>query len=180
MNKLLLIFLLSILILYAQCAGSPCTSTSIPETETDKDAFCASLETSVKSKECVKKDDSSCEEKQLPCPTEIPKSEQSSTDKKNQFCEGLKVSVDGNKCQLNSKGDACVEKQPCSTTIPDGTSDKAKFCEGLFAAANKICQLNSKKEGCEEVAKPTNSENSGSILNAFKITFTLIIIFAIL
>jgi hypothetical protein len=138
MNKLLLIFLLSILILYAQCTD-PCIGTPFPESLTGTKAdFCGTLTPSTNSKECVlKADESACEETAKPCSTPIPNTE--TTD-----------------------------------------SAKTQFCEGLLAAANKKCQLKSDKTACEEVSKPTNSANSGSILNAFKITFTLIIIFAIL
>ena len=131
MNKLLLIFLLSILILYAQCTDCQ----DAPITDEDKAAFCRPLQTTSNTKECVPNSDGDkCEEKVKSCPSPIPED----------------VTAEG---------------------------DKTTFCEGLSTTANKKCQLNSGKTACEEVDKPTNS---GSVLNAFKITFTLIIIFAIL
>jgi hypothetical protein len=133
MNKLLSIFLLSILVLYAQCDS--CTDAIPAETNVD-DSYCNGRTASSLSKQCVPNSGkTACEEKALPCSTSIPTSEKADTTK------------------------------------------ATKFCEGLSAAANKICQLNSNKDACIEVSKPTNS---GSILNTFKITFTLIIIFAIL
>ena len=138
MNKLLLLFLLSIMILFAQCAGD-CQGKTI-DTETNdtpqkKADFCKEQSTSTKSKECVP----------------------------------------------NNAGTACQENAlPCSTAIPSDIAEdaKASFCEGLSAAENKKCQLKSDKSACEPVDKPAT--NSGSILNAFKITLTLIIIFTIL
>ena len=82
-----------------------------------------------------------------------------------------------------------TQSAPCSTDIPadkESDADKAAFCTTLDASANKVCQLKDDKSGCEEKPKPTTTTttttttNSGNILNSFKITFALIIIFAIL
>ena len=138
MNKLLLIFLLSILILYAQC-DPDCIDFDISETSGNEAKInaCKEKTTTINTKECVPNSDGDkCEEKVLPCPTAF--------------------------------------------TGVSNDAEKKTFCEGLSAAANKKCQLNSDKTACELVDKPASSTNSGSILNALKITFTLIIIFAIL
>ena len=136
MNKLLLIFLLSILILYAQC---------------DPD--------------CIDFDISGT----------------SGNEAKINACKEKTTTINTKECVPNSDGDKCEEKvKSCPSPIPEDVTaegDKTTFCEGLSTTANKKCQLNSGKTACEEVDKPTNS---GSVLNAFKITFTLIIIFAIL
>lgn len=86
------------------------------------------------------------------------------------------------KCVPNTGNTACVEQTlPCPSEFPASVSspaDKKTFCEGLSTAANKKCQLKGDNSACELVDKPAT--NSGSILNAFKITFALIIIFTIL
>ena len=137
MNKLLLIFLLSILILYAQC-DPDCIDFDISET--------------------------------------------SGNEAKINACKEKTTTINTKECVPNSAGDKCEEKvKSCPSGFPEGMSDendKKTFCEGLSAAANKKCQLKSDKSACELVDKPAT--NSGSILNALKITFTLIIIFTIL
>ena len=139
MNKLLLIFLLSILILYAQC---------------DPD--------------CIDFDISGT----------------SGNEAKINACKEKTTTINTKECVPNSAGDKCEEKvKSCPSGFPgDVSTDPAKktFCEALSTAANKKCQLKSDKSACELVDKPASSTNSGSILNALKITFTLIIIFAIL
>ena len=101
---------------------------------------------------------------------------------KANYCKGLDVKSKSNECVPSSDGSKCEEKAlPCPTPFTDGVStddDKKKFCEGLSVAANKICQLKSDKSACVLADKPAT--NSGSILNAFQITFALIIIFTIL
>jgi hypothetical protein len=179
MNKLLLIFLLSILILYAQCTGN--CGGNIPDGTQDKAAYCTGLTTSSKSKECVLNgDENGCVENALPCNTGLNVLGDNPSDSaKAQFCEGL--SADENyKCKLNSGKTACEPKPICSPEngiSGSSPSEKENFCKTLLVDANKICQLKKDGSACEPVEKPTNS---GSILNTFKITFTLIIIFAIL
>ena len=113
---------------------------------------------------------------------EINQDDNDTDEKKATFCNGKTASSISKQCVPNAAGTSCEEKTlPCNTGFTGDAKnddDRKTFCEGLSASANKKCQLNSGKTACEEVSKPAT--NSGSILNIFKITFTLIIIFTIL
>ena len=93
----------------------------------------------------------------------------------------------------------CADDAPSADTDPDtpatpatpdvstincegakiGTGDgEVSSCDGLkLKDSTKKCAKNKDGTACEEVAKSTNA---GNILNIFKISFTLIIIFTIL
>lgn len=138
MNKLLLLCLLSILILYTQC--SACTdATKGTNTDAGEVASCTGLAVdTTKSSSCVDHD------------TETNK------------CQEVP------KCKFATQGTATADKSHVADCKKLVTSDSNKF----------TCAKNSDSDECTEVEKPAT--NSGSILNAFKISFALIIIFAIL
>lgn len=131
MNKLFLLCLLSILILYTQC--SECTEKTLGDGETcDGLAF-----DTTKAKSCVADTDNKCKEVLI----------------------------------------KCKEATTGSTTGKDKVTDCTKLT--VTDSSKYTCAKSSGDSGdCAEVSKPAT--NSGSILNAFKITFALIIIFAIL
>lgn len=110
MNKLLLLFLLSIMILYAQCAGD-CQDAEIDQTENDTDekkaTFWSGKKPSSTFKQCVPNAaGTSCEEKTLPYNNGFPGDVKTDDDKKT-FC-GLSA-AENKKCQLNSGKTACEQ-----------------------------------------------------------------------
>lgn len=140
MNKLLLLCLLSILILYIQCTTA-CAGAKIGK-EDGQVASCSAATVTDKDKQFCAEDDDEANKGNC---KEYPK------------------------CKFGTQGEAVSGK---TTTVKDctklETSDSSKFTCRKSSATS---------QNCEEVEKATNS---GSILNAFKISFALIIIFAIL
>ena len=172
MNKLLLLCLLSIMIIYAQCIN--CEG-AIKGNDADQVESCDATEIIVSSptKKCVE-NDGVCHETALPC------LEGHIVSGGLQSCDGLPTS-DSENLVCIKKDDDCVEVKLCSKA-KKGDNNIEK-CEGFPVSNSKnyICaEIKDDKDGkCEEVKKPSTT-NSGNILNAFKITFALIIIFTIL
>lgn len=139
MNKLFLLCLLSILILYTQC--SPCTEATVgTNTDAGEVASCDGLTfDTTKAKSCIADTDNAkkCKEVLIKCKEATTKE----TAGKDKVTDCTKLAVTDS------------SKYTCAKTSGDSGD-------------------------CTEVSKPAT--NSGSILNAFKITFVLIIIFAIL
>lgn len=68
------------------------------------------------------------------------------------------------------------------STSNENIITEASSCDGLpVDGSNKICKKQSNSKYCHEESKPSETtQNFRIILNAFKITFSLIIIFTIL
>jgi hypothetical protein len=183
MNKLILFCLLSLMILYAQCEGEdPCTSHSKTE-----QSLCSSVKlngnqicdddpddtTNTKCKPRATTDNdctSHTKTAQSPCSSiNLGNTKDCIDDTANAGkCKPAEIKTD-NDCTGHTKTD----QSPCSSIYLGNTKD----CIDDKANAGK-CTPVTKPSKTEN--KETKSSNSSDILNIFKISFALLIIFTIL
>jgi hypothetical protein len=180
MNKLILFWLLSLLILYAQCEGEedPCTSH-----EKTEQSPCSSVKLSG-NQICVDdtENDNKCKPRET---TDADCIGHTST--AGSPCSS--INLGNTKDCIDDTDNKCKPAQIKADTDCNGhTPDTNNPCSSIYLGADKECQTDSTKTNkCTPVTKPaktgnkeTKSSNSSDILNIFKISFALLIIFTIL